>query len=225
MKIDFDLLKIESAERLAAVRALLQLLEEAVPEYEDRERTSLRALAARQNLDFDEYDIERQNVDNRFRFWLPRFAAYSVLTLLYSVLEVQLHGCARRAQTSLKSPFGPEDIKGRGIEATATYLTKSNVSNVKNDKAWLMLKDLRDLRNLIAHQAGTSSKKDEEKVKRLLTKYKEDLEVETTSKGSRNEVLISMDLCRRFTSEVEAFLGRLLSSVNAIPTTTNGESP
>ena len=107
MKIHFDLLEIESAERLAAVRALLQLLDEAIPEYEDRERTSLRELVAKRNLDFDEYDIKRQILDNRFRFWLPRFAAYSVLTLLYSVLEVQLHGCARRVQKNLESPFGP----------------------------------------------------------------------------------------------------------------------
>ena len=225
MKIHFDLLEIKSAERLAAVRALLQLLEEAVPEYEDRERRSLRELAAKQNLDFDEYDIERQILDYRFRFWLPRFAAYSVLTLLYSVLEVQLHGCARRAQKSLESPFGPEDIKGRGIEAMATYLTKSNVSDVRNDEAWSMLIDLRDLRNLIAHRAGTSGKRHEEIVKRLLKTYEGDLEAEKTPTGWRNEVWISMGLCRRFTIEVEAFLGRLLSSVNAIPTTTNGESP
>ncbi|MCY4121273.1 MAG: hypothetical protein OXG72_10190 [Acidobacteria bacterium] len=225
MKIHFDLLQIKSAERLAAVKALLRLLEEAVREYQERERTALRELAAEQNLDFDEYDTERQILDNRFRYWLPRFAAYSVLALLYSVLEVQLHACARRAQQRLESPFGPEDIKGRGIEAVAAYLTKSDVSDVKHDEAWSTLIDLRDLRNLIAHRAGTSSKKHEKVVNRLLRTYEGDLEAEKTPRGWRNEVWVSLGLCRRFTSEVEAFLGRIVSAVNAIPAATNGESP
>ena len=168
MKIHFDLLQIRAAERLAAVRALLRLLEEAMQHYEERERTALRELAAEQDFDFDEYDIRRQSIDGKFRFWLPRFAAYSVVALLYSVLEVQLHECARRAQHRLKSPFGPNDIKGRGIEAAAEYLTKSDVSDVRHDEAWSTLIDLRDLRNLIAHRAGTSGKKHEKIVNRLL---------------------------------------------------------
>ena len=225
MKIHFDLLQVRSAERLAAVRALLRLLEEAVPEYEERERTALRELAAEQNLDFDEYNTERQILENRFSFWLPRFAAYSVLALLYSVLEVQLQACARRAQQRLNSPFGPEDIKGRGIEAVAAYLTKSDVSDVRHDEAWTTLIDLRDLRNLIVHRAGASSKKHEKTVTRLLGTYKGDLEAEKTPTGWRNEVWISMGLCRRLTSEVEAFLARIGSAVNALPAATDGESP
>ena len=225
MKIHFDLLQIRSAERLAAVRALLRLLEEAVPEYEERERIALRELAAEQNLDFDDYDTERQIIENRFRFWLPRFAAYSVLTVLYSVLEVQLQACARRAQQRLQSPFGPEDIRGRGIEAVAAYLTKSGVSDVKHDEAWSTLMDLRDLRNLIAHRAGASSNKHEQIVNRLLGTYKGELEAEKTPRGWRKEVWISMELCRRLTSEVEAFLARIVSAVNALPAGINGESP
>ena len=224
MKIHIDLLQIKGAERLAAVRALLRLLEDALPQYEDRERTALGELAAEQNLDFHEYNIEQQILDNRFRFWLPRFAAYSVVTLLYSVLEVQLHACGRRAQRRLRSPFGPDDINGRGIEAVATYLTKSDVYDVRHDDAWSMLIDLRDLRNLIAHRAGTSNKGHEKIVNRLLATYKEDLQAEKTPTGWRNEVWLSMRLCRRFTNDVEAFLTRIASAVTALPDATNPTS-
>jgi hypothetical protein len=222
--MNFDLLQIKSAERLAAVMALLRLLEEAVPEYEERERRALRELAEEQDFDFGEYHIEQQILDNRFTFWLPRFAACSVVTLLHSVLEVQLHGCARRAQKRLKSPFGPDDIRGRGIEAAAAAdLRISEVSDVTHDRAWPGLIDLRDLRNLIAHRAGSGTKGHEKIVSRLLGTYKGDLEAEKTSTGWRTEVWISMRLCRRFTGEVEAFLGRVLSHVNALPAATSGE--
>ena len=40
MKMHLDPLKIKTDERLAAVKALLQLLEESVPEYEEREPDS-----------------------------------------------------------------------------------------------------------------------------------------------------------------------------------------
>ena len=224
MKIKFDLLEIRSAERLAAVRALLGLLEKAVPQHEQLERKALQELAAAQHFDFGEYDIERQILDDRFGFWLPRFAAYSVVTILYSVLEVQLHGLATRGQQHLMSPFGPDDIKGRGIEAAAAYVTKSDVSDVSHDEAWPALIDLRDLRNLIAHRAGTSSKRQQKTVNRLLGTYKGDLEVEKSPTSWRNEVWVSMTLCRYFTGEVEAFLGRIISDVNALQAAANGKS-
>ena len=141
-----------------------------------------------------------------------------------STSGVQLHECARRAQRRLKSPFGPEDIKGRGIEAAAVYLAKSAVSDVKQDKAWSTLTDLRELRHLIVHRAGTSSEKHQETVNRLRDKYKGDLEVDKTPMDWWNEVWISMELCRRFTNEVEAFLGRVVADVNALQVTINGES-
>ena len=217
MKMRLDPLTIKTAERLAAVKALLRLLEESVPEYEERERTALRELAAEQDLDLGEYYVEQQILDQKFRFWLPRFAAYSVITLLHMVLEVQLHECARHAQRRLSLPLGPEDIKGRGIEAAATYLKKFGVSDAKDDMAWHMLTDLRDLRNLVAHRAGTSSEKHQSRLylNRLLKTYKGDLKVEKTPMDWWNEVWISMELCRHFTNEVEAFLGRVVSDIGA----------
>ena len=218
-KMRIDPLRIKTAERLAGVRALLDLLEKAVPEHEERERTALREIAQKQDFHFDEYDVERQILDGRFEFWLPRFAAYAVFTLLYAVLEVQLLECAGRARRRLQSPFGPEDMKGRGIEAAATWLMKSGAFEVKKDETWSTLTDLRKLRNLIAHRVGTRGRIEEHRktVDELLRKYREHLEIEKTPMDWWSEVWISMDLCRRFTDEVEAFLGRVLSDIDALP--------
>ena len=131
----------------------------------------------------------------------------------------------RSIWSSQNRRLSPQAVKGRGIEAVAAYLKKSEVSDLSRDRAWRTLIDLRDLRNLIAHRAGTSGKKHESIVNRLLMKYKGDLEAEKTPTGWRNEVWISMGLCRRFTSEVESFLGRVVSDVNALQAATKGESP
>ena len=214
-KMRIDPLRIKTAERLAGVRALLNLLEKALPEHEERERTELRKIVQKQGFDCDEYDVERQILDSRFGFWLPRFAAYSIVVLLYAVLEVQLFECARRARRQMESPFGPEDIKG-GIENAAAWLTKSGASDVKQDEAWSTLTHLRDIRNLIAHRAGTRGdiKKHQETVDRLLKTYRGHVKVEKTPLDWWSEVWISMDLCRRFTEQVEAFLGRVLSDLD-----------
>ena len=223
----FDLLEIKTAERLAGVRSLLCLLEQAVPEYGERERAALLEIVQRQGFDFEEYEAERQTLDGRFGFWLPRFAAYSVVTLLYAVLEAQLFECAERAQRRMGSPFGPKDIKGHGIEAAATWLTKSGALDVKQGETWSTLTDLRELRNLIAHRVGTSGRIEEHRktVARLLQKYRGHLEVEKTPMDWWSEVWISMDLCRRFTDEVEGFLGRVLSAVNRLPRSEVSKEP
>ena len=104
------------------------------------------------------------------------------------------------------------------IKAIATYLTKAGASDVRHDEAWSTVTDLCKLRNLITHRAGTrgSSLKHRKTVDRLLNKYQGDLEIEKTPMDWWNEVGISMELCRRFTNEVEAFLGRVVSDVNAL---------
>ena len=218
MKMRVDPLQIKAAEGLAGVSALLRLLVEAVPEYEKRERTALRELAERQGFDFGEYDVARKIFDSRFGFWLPRFAAYSVVTLVYAVLEHQLYECARRVERRTKLPFDP-DNKRRGIGPPVTYLTESGVCdvNVKQGRAWSTLTDLQALRNLIAHRAGTRGRieKHRKTVATLIGRYPGDMEVEKTPMDWWSEVKVSMDLCGHFVDEVEAFLGRVLSDIDA----------
>ena len=218
MKFEIDPIKIKTNERLAGVKSLLRLLEDAIPEYEEREQTALRELAQNDSFEAAEYFMYQSGLEHEFRFWLPRFAAYAVVTLLYTTLEVQLHECAKRAQQRMKLRFGPDDIKGRGIEAVATYLTKSGVYDIKHDEAWPTLIDLRELRNLIVHRAGTRGRieKHQKTADRLAKNYEGHLKYPRDDKDWWNEVWISMELCRLLADKVEAFLGRALSKVNAL---------
>ena len=50
MEIHFDLLTIRTAARLAGVKALLRLLQDAMPKFEEQEHSALLKLAREKNL-------------------------------------------------------------------------------------------------------------------------------------------------------------------------------
>lgn len=110
--------------------------------------------------------------------------------------------------------FTPDDMRGSGIEAYATYLAKSEVYNAKGDEAWPLMRDLRDLRNLIVHGAGTPSR--QSTVNRLKQNLKEGFEYSREKSNWWNEIWVSLELCQQFTVEVEEFAERCLVAVNSI---------
>ena len=103
MDIHIDRIEIEMASRLDGVKAFLHLLQDAVPEFEKRKQEELRELARQEKYDDLEYAVEQQILDEQFQYWLPRYSAYSVVTLLHMVLEAQLHECVRRAEQRYKN--------------------------------------------------------------------------------------------------------------------------
>ena len=112
-------------------------------------------------------------------------------------------------------PFGPDDLRHRGIERYATYLSKSGVFEAKVDKAWLEITDLRKIRNLVVHKAGTDIGQDVAKT--LKDRYRERFDSKEDGSGWWKEVRISVDLCRQFTETVEAFSERCFQAVNTAP--------
>ena len=214
MPIRIDEIDIRTKDRLAGVRSLLSVLGDAISEYETRKRAELRKLEQNRAIDIVEYSVRQDILEHEAGFRLPRFAAYAVVTLLHTILEVHLRECAGRAMKSKGLRFAPGDLRGSGIEAYATYLTKSEAFNVGGDKAWPTMKDLRDLRNLIVHGAGTPSKR--RTVNRLRHNLKEGFEYSRAKGSWWNEIWVSLELCQHFTDEVEEFAGRCLSAVNAV---------
>jgi len=91
----YDTLTDQTYERLAAIKALLDLLDQTLPTSEARENKALRELADERDWPPEEFRSEEQILDVRFRHWLPRYAAYSVIILLHTVVESQLLACAR----------------------------------------------------------------------------------------------------------------------------------
>lgn len=169
------------------------------------------------NWDFGDYDVERQVLDAKFQHWVPRFAAYSVIILLDSIVETQLFAYAERIGGVQGSAFRPKDIRGHGLEPAALYLKRGAGLDVKQDPAWKHLESLQELRNIIVHRGGDLGKFPEQKERadRLLQSYpKEKLEPRKNvyTFGGEMEIWISMPLCREFAREIEEFFKRLCKS-------------
>ena len=214
MSIRLDEIGIRTDDRLAGVRALLSMLGDGIADYESRKRAELREFEQSADMDAVEFMVRRDILEHEAGFRLPRFAAYAVVTLLHTILEVHLRECAVRVMEWKGLRFAPDDLRGAGIEAYATYLEKADVLNVKRDKAWPALRDLRDLRNLIVHGAGTPTK--QKTVNRLKQNLKDGFEYSRTKGNWWNEIWVSLELCQQFTDEVEKFAGRCLSAVNSV---------
>lgn len=191
------------------------MLGDGISEYERRQRTELAELDRSTHSGLAEYSVRREILEHETEYRLPRFAAYAVVTLLHTILEVHLRECANEAMVWKSLQFSPDDMKGSGIEAYGMYLAKSGVYNVEGDSAWTRMKHLRDLRNLIVHGAGSPGKQK----KRLVNRLKQEFKRAFKYSGDRwqwNEIWISPELCQQLTDEVEGFAGRCLSAVRGI---------
>lgn len=210
-----DLLVINTFGRLAAVQSLLDVLKKALPESERMEADALRKIAAEQGWPFGEVVTQDHVVVEKFHFWLPRYTAYSTLSLLYSVLESQLACCAERACADKASDFKPSDIRGRGIERSARYLKRVGVYDVAADPAWPAIRDLQALRNIIVHRLGAKGENEghRREAEALAKKYPGDLDFPEGFGLAYREASVSMDLCDKWIVTVELFFDRLFDAL------------
>ncbi len=212
-------LVLQTFGRLAGIRAFLEGLDEAVPESEWARNEKLKQRAEDEQWEYDDFDVERQVLDERFHFWLPRYTSYSVITLLYTVLETQLATCANRACKLKNASFVPSDLRGRGVDGSAVYLERVGVYEVQQDPAWQTICDLRDLRHLIVHRAGTKGQSEEHRktAQRLAKAYKGRIEFPDDDWSWYGEVWISIPLCREFIERVETFFDRVFDALDLPP--------
>ena len=210
-----DILVSQTFARLAGVRALLDLLDEALPRSEWYETEALRKMAQQQHWPVEDFMVEEQVLNEKFRFWLPRFTAYSTINLLHTVLETQLAECALVVHSDHKVPFAPSDIRGRGIERAALYISRAGVFDVKRDEVWPTICDVSDLRHLIVHSAGSPKENDEHRklADRLTKKYPGRLEFPTSFGTWYNEVWVSIPLCREWIAMIETFFDRVFDGL------------
>ena len=211
-KIRFNLLALQTFERLIATTDFLEVLDKTIPDAERQEQEALRRFAEEQQWDFGDYEVERQTLEGKYR-WLPRLAGYSVVILLYSIVETQLLALAERVGDRQGSTFRVKDIRGRGIEQGVRYLKRVAALEVKKDPAWRWVKDLHELRNIIVHCGGrpTVSREHQQAVQRLAGTYK-GLFVGKSLHAPQGELWISMDLCRDFAHEIQEFFKRLFGA-------------
>lgn len=214
-RLTIDFLVMETFARSYGTLSLCNLLDKTIPEAELDETASLRELAEGKGWDYGEYRAELESLEAKFRHWLPRLSAYSVIILLYSILETQLAAYAERVERTKKVAFRLKDIRGKGIEQSRLFLLRTSAMNIASDPSLARLTDLRKLRNLIVHGGGKlpKSKGKRQEVDELLRSYKGKLAF--PEKGELygfGEIWVSMPLCRMFAQEVEGFFERLFKA-------------
>ncbi len=186
-------------------------------EFDKRENNELLRLAQDLNFDASEYFMERQILDDKFQVWLPRYAAYSIILLLHTVLEVQLSACARYAAKRANADF-PQKKKGSGVRAAVNYLADLNVHDATRDDEWTLVEDLCKLRNIIAHRAGTKghAKKHQRVATELAAKHGNDLTFPDPNKDWPQEAWVSLPFCNRCADAVEALLEKVVAATRQL---------
>ena len=219
IRVYLDQPTITTAPRLAGVRALLLLLQDAVPEYANKEHRELNRFAREQDLEAGEYFMERDLIDHKFNVWLPRFAAYSVITMLWAVVEVQLYECVKHVERDAAESLSPRRRQS-SFDLYAEYLKKHRGLHVKKLKEWRELSDLRSVRDIVAHRLGTRGQGARARniEAQLERQYTGDLKFQEARGEWPGQVWISLPLCERFTASAEAFLEKVVAATS-VPST------
>jgi hypothetical protein len=145
---------LETFGRIRGVKAFLNALDEGLPKVQWQEREGLRCLAEELDWDYADYEAELDVLNEMHLFWVPRWAFYSVIILLHSVVETQLFACADALRRRNRAKENVSRPKRRRLERARAYLKEVTGFDVKSDTAWAKLLDLETLRNIIVHQGG-----------------------------------------------------------------------
>ncbi|HXJ94936.1 MAG TPA: hypothetical protein VMT20_19010 [Terriglobia bacterium] len=214
MRIGFDPLISETAQRLYGISALIEMICRAVPGVEIEEREALKQLAEREGWEAGDYAVEDQFLDIK-SLWLDRLSGYSVVVLLSSVVETQLLAYAKRVGQREKSVFDPDDLKGSVLEKAAVYVKKVSSLELTKNSRWKTLKDLQEIRNVIVHRAGRPGNDKATQLQQMLSDYGEfGLSIgETPYSSTEPGIRLTVHLCRYFAQEVETFFKDLFQGL------------
>jgi len=209
VKIDF--MAWETEVWIEGTREFLDVLSAAITDAEPREKAALERFARANDLEPEDYHSELEDLEHKFRHWLPRLSAYSVVILLHSVIETQLLAYAGRLKRVRRLALSVSDLKGKGLTAAKLYIIKAAGVEISNDLGWQELGNLQDLRNIIVHRRGRqgSSRDAVETVERLLRQYTDDLSLTDDVNPAERELEITFRLCRYFLEQAGAFFKRL----------------
>ncbi|HEV2417772.1 MAG TPA: hypothetical protein VGX94_08215 [Terriglobia bacterium] len=214
VKIRFDPLVTETSQRLYGLSALIELIYEAIPDVELRERDALKQLAEHENWDFGDFSVENQFLDVKFKYSLPRSAAYSIIILLSSTVETQLLAYARKVGKQKESSSNPNDLNG-SLDKSRMYIKRVSGLDLNNNARWKVLKDLQNLRNIIVHRAGKPDNNKRHRLEEMCRLYQGvSLNENPYTIRPDPELDISILSCKRFAREIELFFKDLFTRAN-----------
>lgn len=200
---------------LHGVQDYLEEMEKAIPLAEKNRQEILDQEESEGKWDWEGYNINQQIVEMTFNKSLPRILSYSIITYLYTIVEVELFSIAKNLREQKNFELKINEIAGNGIEKAKIYLTKVAKINVSNDSSWNTLQDLRCLRNVIVHRMGKQGDENQRKTINMLIKKYGD-QITLIGDNDDSQIIVSTKLCRHFIVEILGFFDRLFKECGYI---------
>ncbi|MGC2698116.1 MAG: hypothetical protein WA738_20195 [Candidatus Angelobacter sp.] len=101
-------------------------------------------------LDEDSWDLQEV-----FEEYFPTLQRRSALLTVWGFLEHELDALCLLYQSEKGFKLAFSDLAGKGIDRSATYLEKvAGLLGLKSSREWNALKEIQNIRNLIAHNDG-----------------------------------------------------------------------
>jgi len=155
IKVDFRLLDISL--ELHALEDHYELIEKQLLHLGEAEKSALDEYRRKENLtpEDPEWDLARQECEQKVEFLLPRFFWAPFIVALYAVFETGVTEIARLLQKSHAQEIGIDDLRGDFLErANKYYKNILKFTLCDDDKTWQRIKMLAELRHAIAHANG-----------------------------------------------------------------------
>jgi len=215
-KIRWEPVVIDTIGWFSSIRAFVEEIETVLPSAERKVSDTLEELAKKLDWDASDYWLEKDEIELKFKHWIPRSLAYSTITLIHAGVETQLIATANRLQEIHNYALKVNDLRGDSVDRAKTYITKVAGVAVGSDIGWPILQDLSKLRNIIVHRRGRqgSDHKHQQAVRRLTQRYSSEISLSDSDDKPDAEVRVSLSLCKRFIDEAERFFEGLFEALN-----------
>lgn len=217
MILQFNLFVMDTFARLQGVETFLQALREGMPTLKESALRNLEQRATEGQWDYGDFATEESIIAGHFETWVPAFAAYSIIILLYSIIETQLSAFADHVGCSRGSNLRVKDMSRKGIDQSAKYMKLILSIDLKDDPDWGMLKDLQRFRNFIAHRNGKRDPGSNGDFDEFVGRYKGAEFRKVDGFGYCDQIWISLDICSRFVNSAQRLFNRVFKIANLAP--------
>jgi hypothetical protein len=100
-------------------------------------------------------DGETWDIHKTVRLYFPNLQRRSALLTLFGYFEHELDQLCSLYRSENEYKISLTDIKGQGIDRSTRYLKKvADIDTNKNSDAWVSIKKVQNIRNLIVHRDG-----------------------------------------------------------------------
>ncbi len=157
MKIKVDFRLIDVSLELHALEDHFDLIEKQLDQLSKTEQAALTEYCKKEKFtpEDPEWDLARQECDQKVEFLLPRFFWGSFLVSLYAVYETSVIEIANLIQKTQKQGIGINDLRNDFLERAKKYYKHIlNFELCSDQKTWQQIKILSILRHSIAHANG-----------------------------------------------------------------------